>query len=360
MEKGFSIKRLIVIIILLILLVIFAMVGVFFYELKPVSKSGEIKDFIVESGSSVNSVFESLEKENLIKSAFFMKIYSKLSGGLTIQSGLFKISPSMDVTEIFDILNKGGDNARGEVNLTFKEGDNVRDFASLVSENFDISKEDVFNKLKDTEYLDSLISKYWFLTDEIKNKDIYYSLEGYLFPNTYAFYKDSSLEEIISKFLDETEEELNKYKADIEKSKYSVHEVLTLASIVELESYDTKDRKDIAGVFLNRLNDGMPLQSCVSTYYAFNINMGDRDLNQSEIDDCSSKYNTRCTSLIGLPVGPIGNPGLTSIEAAINPNKHNYYYFLSDKNLKTYFSETYEEHERKQEELEDAGLWLQY
>ena len=287
------------------------------------------------------------------------EIINDLENALKLeQDGIYEISPSMDAPQIYEVLN--GNTTREVVTITFKEGKNVRDFASMVEENFGISKDSVFSKLKDTTYLDSLISKYWFLTDEIKNEDIFYSLEGYLFPNTYEFYKDSTLEDIIAKFLDETSSELEPYRSSIEASEYTVHEVLTLASIVELESFDTDDRKDIAGVFVNRLNSGWALQSCVSTFYAFDINMGDRDLTQEELDDCSTKYNTRCSTYIGLPVGPIGNPGVTSIDAALNPNKHDYYYFLSDKNLNTYFSSTYSEHEAKQKELEDAGLWLQY
>ena len=214
-----------------------------------------------------------------------------------------------------------------------------------------------------------MIDKYWFLTDEIKNNDIFYSLEGYLFPNTYEFFKDATIEDIISKMLNETERQLNPYKTDIEESKYSVHEILTLASIIELESPNSKtlddeddskesDRKTIAGIFVRRIEENDSLGSCVTTYYAFDIPMGSRDLKLSELNDCTNKYNTRCTSRIGFPPGPVGNAGIKSIEATIKPNKTDYYFFLSDKNGKIYFSKTEAEHNRIGSELRANGQML--
>lgn len=171
---------------------------------------------------------------------------------------------------------------------------------------------------------------------------------------------DVSVKEIFEKMLDQTEKELNKYRNDIEKSKYSVHELITLASIIELEGSNSNDRKGVAGVFYNRLEDNWNLGSDVTTYYAVKTNMSDRDLRKNEINDCTNKYNTRCTSLIGLPIGPISNPGIESIEAVLNPTKSDYYYFVADKTGKTYFNKTYEEHNKTIQTLKNNDMWFEY
>lgn len=359
-KRKLNLKRVFLVLILLILIVITAVGGIFFYELSPANKSGENVEYTVESGTLVNEIFTDLESKGLIKSALFMKIYNKIAGGLDVKAGSYTISSSMDATDIYKIL--GGeviDNSE-TFTLTFKEGENIRGLINTLEEKTEIKKVDVVTKLSDETYLDSLIDDYWFLTDDIKNPDLKYSLEGYLFPDTYTFYTNVTVEDIFKKMLNTLEDKLKPYKNDIEASKYSVHELLTLASIVELESADPDDRKDISGVFTNRLNDGWSLGSCVSTFYAFDINMGDRDLTVSEINDCSGKYNTRCTSYIGLPVGPIGNPGIDSIVAALKPNETDYYYFVSDKNMNTHFTRTLREHENKVEELKSQGLWYEY
>lgn len=368
-KKKLKVGRVILALLLIVLILGCASVGVFFYELSPVDKNGTEVTYVVESGSTVNGIYEDLESKNIIRSAIFMKLYTKFLGSPSVEAGEYKLSPSMKASEIYDTLKGGGKSTRNTFSLTFREGKSIRDLVKLISDNTDITESEVLNKLKDEDYLDSLISKYWFITDEIKNKDIFYSLEGYLFPNTYEFFKDSDVEDILGKMLDETGKQLNKYKSDIESSKYSVHEILTLASIVELESPNSKtlddesdskesDRKTIAGIFARRLDNNESLGSCVTTYYAFNVEMGSRDLKTSEINDCNNKYNTRCVSRKGLTPGPVGNAGIKSIEAAINPVKTDYYFFLSDKNGKIYFSKTNAEHERIGKELRDNGQML--
>lgn len=208
-------------------------------------------------------------------------------------------------------------------------------------------------------YLQELVNKYWFLTDDILIDDIYYPLEGYLFPNTYEFYKNASVKDIINKMLDETSSKLANIKSDIEKSNYSIHEIITMASIVESEGANSDDRKGVAGVFYNRLNDNWSLGSDVTAYYGVKKDFSS-DLYQAEIDDCNP-YNTRGTCAIsGLPIGPISNPSLESIKAALNPSNHDYYYFVADKHKKTYFTKTYSEHVAKTNELKSAGLWFTY
>ena len=186
------------------------------------------------------------------------------------------------------------------------------------------------------------------------------ALEGYLYPNTYLFNEKSTIEEVIEKLLDSTSNELSAYKESILNSNYTVHEILTLASIVELEGANSDDRAGVAGVFYNRLNNGWSLGSDVTTYYAAQIDFGDRDLYQYEIDDVND-YNTRVAAMAGkLPVGQICSPSKLSINAVLNPGKHDYFYFVADKNKKTYFSKNYNEHVTIINQLKRDGLWFVY
>ena len=213
--------------------------------------------------------------------------------------------------------------------------------------------------MEDNNYINSLIDKYWFLTDEIMNEKIYYPLEGYLFPNTYAFSnKDVEVKTIIETMLDETGKQLENYKETIEKSDYSVHKWLTLASIVELEGASADDRAGVAGVFHNRIKDGWSLGSDVTTYYYLKIDDFSVSLTDAMgLRDCDGAYNTRCTSYIGLPVGPISNPGLESLEGTINYKKHKYYYFVADCKGKTYLNKDMTGHYNIISKLKSENNW---
>ena len=210
--------------------------------------------------------------------------------------------------------------------------------------------------MKDKTYLTSLINSYWFLTDTILNDDIYYGLEGYLAPDTYNFKdKDVSIEEVVKTLLDQEEKNLEPYKNKVNKA--NIHDILTLASMAELEGVKEKDRKMIVGVFQNRLSKNMNLGSDVTTYYAFSEDMT-KDLT-SEMFNTYNPYNTRSSQMAGkLPVGPICNPSKSSIEASINPTSSDYYYFVADKNGNVYYTKTSSEHSAKVKELKDKGDWI--
>lgn len=157
--------------------------------------------------------------------------------------------------------------------------------------------------------------------------------------------------------LDQTAKELNSYKATIENSKYSVHEYLTLASMLELEGTNAKNRKMIAGVFYNRLRLGMSLGSDVTTYYAFGEEMN-KDLTSAQFST-SNPYNTRSSDMAGkLPVGPICNPSKESIDASINPTDNDYLFFVADKNKKIYYTKTEKEHLKTVAEIKERGDWI--
>ena len=199
-----------------------------------------------------------------------------------------------------------------------------------------------------------------FLTDDIKNDNIYYALEGYLFPDTYSFTYDVTAEKIIETMLNQTNKVFSKYRAEFSSSSYSINEIVTLSSVVEKEGIYDKDRKKIAGVFYNRLNANMPLGSDVTTYYANKIELGERDLTSSELNTYNP-YNTRGPGMNGkLPVGAISNFGESSLKAVLNPDDNDYYYFVADKSGKTHFTKTYAEHQKIIKELKEANNWIEW
>lgn len=344
--------------------VILIVVGcsVYKYNISPVSDSDELKKFEVEENDTLLSISSKLHDEHLIRSEFFYKLYVKLMNASKIDKGSYYLSENMGVDKIVKTLSSSDNASFDYIEITFVEGKNMRSIAKTIADNTNNSEDSVFELLKNKDYLDSLIDKYWFLTDEIKNDNIYYSLEGYLFPDTYQFSgKDVSVEKIFETMLDEFGKKIEPYKATIESYDLSLHQILTVASIVELEGVNKNDRGSVAGVFYNRLIAGWSLGSDVTTYYAIREdNMGSHDLLKTELNDCNY-YNTRSSCSAGnLPVGPICNPGIESIEAAVKPTSHDYYYFVADKNKKTYFTKTSAEHEKQIKTLKDQGLWYEY
>ena len=336
--------------------------GVYFVNdnLSPMTKQSELVNVKIDKGTSTSDIIATLKKKDLIKNEYFMKIYVKIKKINGLQAGIYKLDKSLAPKEIFKILKKGSNTNDEDITITFPEGKNMRQIARIIEKNTTNSYEDVFNLLNDKEYINELISKYSFLDETILNENIYYPLEGYLAPNTYNFKNDVTVKEIFAKLLDQTGTIVEEYNEKISSSNFSVHQILTLASIVEGEGVSLEDRQNIAGVFINRLNSGMSLGSDVTTYYAAKIDIGDRDLYQSEINS-DNLYNTRSASNAGkLPIGPICNPSKQSIEAVINYTPNDYYYFVADKNMKVYFSTNDSEHVSKINELKNQGLWYEY
>lgn len=358
-KKVFSVKKFILFVFLLCLIIGASLLGTYFYCLNY-SYTGKEVSIEVVDGDSYATIGSKLKEKNLIKSELVYKIYIKLNTPNNLEKGIYYIKSGSKINDLIKIFESGAVDNRKTVDVTFVEGKNMRYVASVIKDKFGYKETEFMKKINDSEYLDSLIEKYWFLTDEIKNKDIYYSLEGYLYPDTYTFYEDASIENIIETMLDNMDKKLVNYKDSISKSKYTIHQMLTLASIVEQEAGNAADRKGVSGVFYNRLNDGWSLGSDVTTYYAEKIDNWLRDLKQSELNECNA-YNTRSTCMAGkLPVSPICNPSLNSIISAIEPKKHNYYYFVADKNGKTYFNKTDYEHVSTVNRLKSEGLWIEY
>lgn len=345
MKRRIKVKNVIIAVIILILLLFNICLGIFMFNMRKIDNKDTKVEIIVNQGMSVDSILTLLEEENLIRNKFFSKIYIKL-GNYNMQAGTYELSTSMNSMDIIKYIATGKITTKYNVTITFKEGKNIRQYISEIVSKTNNTEGYIYNLLDNEEYIDSLIEKYWFLTDDIKQEGIYYPLEGYLFPETYTFKdKDVSVEEIFAVMLNQTDKILTKYKDDIASKNLNIHEFISLASVVELESRFEEDRKEIAGVFYNRLAAGDMLGSDVTTYYAVKKDMTNPVLLQSDLD-FASPYNTRHPITAGkVPIGAIGNPGESSIEACINPKETDNYYFVADcSTRKTVFTKTYSEH----------------
>lgn len=309
-----------------------------------VSKDSFEVKITIPKESTYLSISNLLKENNLIRSESFYKIYIKIFKPNNLKAGIYTLNRNMNVKEIVDTLE--GNVKSEEITITIPEGKHIEEVAEIISSKINMSKEDIMLYWQNEEVLNSLIDKYWFLTDVIKKEGIRYSLEGYFFPDTYSILKESKIEDITYKMLDKMDEVLSKYKEEISNSKFNVHEILTLASIVEHEAILDSDRPMIAGVFINRLDKSMKLQSCATVGYAINEWKLSYDYSDLQTD---SPYNTYFYE--GLPIGPGNMPGELSIEAVLRPTKHDYYYFLANVNdkdsKKTYYSKTYSEHRQK-------------
>lgn len=354
-------KSILIIILLLIAVIVITIVSGFAYykiNLMPVSQNSETVRIEIKEGMNVSKIIDLLNENGLIKNEKALKLYIKLNKVGKIQAGEYELNKNMSAPEIISKIEEGPEDTT--INITFVEGKNMRWIASKIAENTSNSEEDVYNKLSDETYLNKIIDKYWFITDEIKNENIYYSLEGYLFPDTYNFKKDATVEDIFNKMLDKMEDQLEPYKDEIQKSTISVHKFLTMASVIELEAKNDEDKAKVASVFYNRLNQNISIGSDVTTYYAIKVDMSERNLTSKDLNT-ENPYNTRGPNMNGkLPVGPIASVGASSIKAALYPDTTDYLYFVADKNGKVYYAKTFDEHNANITYLKSQGLWYTY
>ncbi len=329
---------------------------VYMYLSGPVDSSNNTDiEVVIPSGTSTKNIGKILKEKNLIRNELFFSVYVKLNSKNSLKASVYTLRKSMELSKIVNILTNGNNYNENVVTITFKEGMRLTDYAKEIASKTNNTYEQVIDVCNDKEYLNTLINKYWFLTDDILDSNIYYPLEGYLAPNTYQFKdKDVSVKDIVKVMLDQTDKELTKYK---DKITDNIHYYITMASIVELEGTNTKNRKMIVGVFNNRLKSKMNIGSDVTTYYALQYPMTS-DLTTKQFATVNP-YNTRGANMEGkMPIGPICNPSMSSIEASINPTDNNYLYFVADKNKEIFYSRTLKEHEALVQEIKDKGDWI--
>lgn len=338
----------------------------------PLDKSSS-KYITVEipEGSGNKYIGQILEKAGVIKDANIFNFYTKFKNYTNFGSGYYNLKASMDLDEISKLLQKGGTveperPALGKILIT--EGYTINQIADAVTVNTiaqksektstPFSKDDFLKLIQDEIFIAKMVAKYPTLFASLPNADqVTYRLEGYLFPATYNYYEDTTLEDLVEQMISTTDSYLSSYYDTIASKGMTVNEVLTLASLVEKEGSTDEDRRNIASVFYNRLNANMPLQSNIAILYA----MGKLGEKTSLAEDATidttidSPYNIYTNT--GLMPGPVDSPSLSAIEATINPASTDYLYFVADvKTGAVYYSETYEEHQANVEKYINSQL----
>ncbi|MEA4875020.1 endolytic transglycosylase MltG [Anaerorhabdus sp.] len=349
-KRKLKVGNLLILIGLILILLFGGSYAYYSSTLGPVSKTSEQVEFTISSGESVKTVIKNLKKEGLIQNDFTAQIYAKVSNLTSIKMGTYSLDKSWSLKEILSIINDSKGAIVDDSRVTIIEGDWAKHIASRVAAVTNVTEDDLFVLWNNPEYIRSIMGKYPFLTEDIFNTESRVTLEGYLFPNTYDFFKETTAEQVTEKILDQTLKIYEKYKDQFNSAMASrnltLHELFTLASIVQYEAAKPEDMKMIAGVFYNRLNKGMMLQSSVTVCYAIDIDKGD-DWMKCEVNpNFDSPYNTY--KYTGLPPGPILNPGEAAIEAVLNPTESNNYYFMADVygDGTVYYAETYAEHQK--------------
>ena len=239
-KKG----KIILIISAIVIALIAIFVGVYFYLLSSVSSGSTKVSFTVNQGDSKMEIVTNLKDAGLIRNKYAALIYIVLSGNTNIQAGSYELNRNMSTEDIIKSLANGDiiNTERDSVSLTFREGITLEEYLELLSENTNLEYDTMITEINDPEFLNNLINDYWFLTDDILNNDLYYGLEGYLYPNTYQVHTETTLGEVVRKMLDEMTKQLEPLRSEIEESSYSVHEILTMASIAEKEAMNYEDR----------------------------------------------------------------------------------------------------------------------
>lgn len=330
---------------LLALFIVAAGYGYYVYDtgLKPSTPYSTPVSFAVEENMTADDVVAKLYREKLISNELVTKIYMRLHKKTNMYVGNFSLDANMSTKEIINILTNEENAFRETCEVTLIDGYWAKDMANAIADQTNLTANQIMNKWNDVEYVDKLIQEYPFLTEDIYKSEHCY-LEGFLYPDTYQFYVNTTVEQVTEKLLDRQLEVYNKYASAFRNSSLSIYEIYTLSSMNLFEGKTAEDMGLVSGVFYNRLDQGMYLGSSVTVCYALYDDYHtwqDCENNISIVSD----YNTYRN--LGLPVGPICNGNETSLNAALNPTKTDYMYFISDPNTgKMYFAKTLEEHQQ--------------
>jgi UPF0755 protein len=307
----------------IIILCLIILLGIFlFYPQKP--SFYQEKTILIEKGASAIEVTLQLKTQGIIGNsyAFLSKII--ITNNLkNIQAGQYSLNSNMTTDEIIDILINGKTTKN---TITIIEGWDNKEIGEYLEEKQLFKEEDVINyNTSDFEFL--------------KDRPNGLGLEGYLFPDTYLIEKNESLEDTMKMILENFDKKLTpNLREEITKQDKTIFEIITMASLIEKEVITYNDKQIVSGILWKRIEAGMPLQVDATVLYALEQNK-EVSILDTKIDSPYNTYKYR-----GLPLGPICNPGLESIKAAIYPIETNYWYYLSKPNKETVFSRTLEEH----------------
>ena len=358
---------------LLIFLALISAGGYFGYQyvqssLLPVdANSKQYVTVQIPEGANVQEIGSTLEHSGVIKHGVIFAFYAKYKNYSDLKAGYYNLQKSMSTEDIIKELQKGGTpepQAPSLANLTIPEGYTIDQIAQAVGQlqgefKEPLTAEAFLAKVQDDNFISQEVAKYPNLLESLPTKEsgARYRLEGYLFPATYSIKESTTIESLIDEMLAAMDKTLTPHYSAIKSKNLTVNELLTIASLVEKEGAKTEDRKLIAGVFYNRLNLGMPLQSNIAILYA----QGKLGQNISLADDAgidtsiNSPYNVYTKP--GLMPGPVDSPSQDAIEASINQTKSENLYFVANvTDGKVYYAVTQEEHDRNVAEHVNSKL----
>lgn len=323
--------------VLLFLVLIFGIsVSTYFITISLTSRNTEPVVLVIQSGQGVADIAKQLKEKKLINNATLFKVYLFINGkSNAIQPGEYKFN-QVNISKIVNVITVIPEK-KPEITVTVLEGWNSQEVADYLQQQGLIMSSDFERIIASTDTRTFLPDKKF---DFLSDKPLNAGLEGYIFPDTYRFFTDSTAAEIVDKMLDNFDRQLNpQLREDIRLKGMSIYETITLASIVEKEAKTAEDKKIVAGIFLNRLKIGQKLESDATV----NFVTGKNTTRPSYVDiGTDSLYNTYIYS--GLPVGPICAPGLEAIEAVIYPTNSDFLFFLNTPGGDVVYSKTYEEH----------------
>ena len=349
------IARILISIIILVLLLT-AFVGYRFVDsaIKPVdSNSNKFVQVEIPIGSGNKLIGQILEKAGVIKSATVFNYYSKFKNYSNFQSGYYNLKKSMTLDQIAAELEKGGTAeptkpALGKILIT--EG--------YKTTSTPYKADDFLKLVQDETFIKKMVAKYPNLLGSLPDKSkAIYQLEGYLFPATYNYYKDTTLEGLVEDMISTMNTKMAPYYNTIKAKNMSVNDVLTLSSLVEKEGSTDEDRRKIASVFYNRLSAGQALQSNIAILYAMG-KLGDKTslAEDAQINtSIKSPYNIYTNT--GLMPGPVDSPSISAIEATIKPASTDYLYFVADvKTGNVYYAKDFETHKANVEKYINSQI----
>ncbi len=313
----------------------------------------------VPKGATLDDVTDILDENGVVDYPFFFKTYANFSKRNTgFKAGTFTLDTKSDYKQLLTKLRLPAGADKSTITVTIPEGLTVEQVAAIMEENSVCEAENFIKSAKEVEFTQKFLSNV-----DTKNKNRIYSVEGYLYPDTYNFYLSEGSVNAINRLLNEYDKHwTSEYAEKAKEIGMSMDQVVILASIVEREASKSEDRYNVASVFINRLNNskgtGGKLQSDATRWYPYATKkelLASDKLTQAEKDDWINNNTGVCDTyrIKGLPPGPICTPSLNSIEAVLYHENTGYYYFCSDAKGKFYFAKTLNEHNAN---LKKAGL----
>ena len=308
----------------------------------PTKASDEEVRILIEPGTSSAGIANILEENGLIRSAFVFRYYLRMNNeGSRFQAGEYSMKPGMELDEMISMLNNGETVALPMLKFTIPEGLTIEQIADKLEAEEIVEREAFLQAILESEFESEYIAQ---IPDHPGFK---YKLEGYLFPETYEMPLESTEQDIAQRMIAELDRKLQQLPDDwpqrLDELGLSMHEVLTIASLIEREAAVAAERPLISSVIHNRLAKGMQLQIDATVQYALDEY---KDVLLTVDTQVDSPYNTYI--ITGLPPGPIASPGIDSIRAALYPEETNYLFYVTKKDgsKEHFFAETHNEHLR--------------